>query len=74
VAGVCGLAPLLKVYLNKKGEFLNGRIVAFKQSHDKGLKRDSLNRVVARIKYLTETDFPQSGLNIDSSGVISTAN
>ncbi|MEO6852180.1 MAG: CapA family protein, partial [Mucilaginibacter sp.] len=70
VSGVCGLAPLLKVYLNKKGEFLRGNIVAFRQSHETGLERDTLNRVVKRIKYLTEKDFPNSGLDIDEDGVV----
>jgi hypothetical protein len=73
VLGVCGMAPLLKVYLNKKGEFLNGRIIAYKQTHLNGLERDSANRVVSRIKYLTETDFPQSGLIIGNGGLITPA-
>jgi len=70
VAGVCGLAPLLKVNLNKKGEFLNGQIISFKQTHLNGLEPDSLNNAAKRIKYLTEIDFPQSGLDISSSGAI----
>jgi poly-gamma-glutamate capsule biosynthesis protein CapA/YwtB (metallophosphatase superfamily) len=70
VDGVCGLAPLLKVYTNKKGEFLNGRIIALKQTHADGLMRDSSNKVIARIKYLTNVDFPDSGLNIADDGVI----
>lgn len=70
VAGVCGMAPLLKVYLNKKGEFLNGSIIAFRQSHERGLSRDTANGVVQRIKTLTESDFPESGLNIATDGQI----
>ena len=70
VSGVCGIAPLLKVSLNKKGEFLNGRIIAIKQSHLKGLERDTSNKVVARIKALTLADFPQSGLAIADNGMI----
>lgn len=70
VAGVCGMAPLLQVHLDKKGKFLNGKIIAFKQDHWKGLERDTLNRVISRIKYLTETDFPQSGLMISNNGLI----
>lgn len=70
VAGVCGMAPLLKVYLNKKGEFLNGSIISFRQTHEKGLLRDTMNRVVSRIKLLTEKDFPGSGLDIDDDGDI----
>lgn len=70
VEGVCGLAPLLKVYTNKKGEFLNGRIIAMKQTHADGLVRDSANKVVTRIKYLTAVDFPESGLDIADDGLI----
>jgi len=71
VAGVCGLAPLLKVKLNKKGEFLNGRIISLRQAHDKGLELDSLNRAAIRIRELTEADFPNAGLLISDKGEIS---
>ncbi len=70
VAGVCGYAPIVKVHVNKKGEFLNGRIIANKQTHEGGLERDTLNRVVARIKKLTQMDFPKSGLDIGDDGGI----
>jgi len=70
VAGVCGMAPLLKVYLDKNGVFLNGQIIALRQSHLTGLQRDTSNAVVARIKSLTQTDFPKSGLNIADDGQI----
>jgi hypothetical protein len=70
VDGVCGLSPLLKVNLNKKGEFLNGQIIALKQTHLNGLQRDSLNKVITRIQLLTKTDFPDSGLTIDDDGKI----
>jgi len=70
VSGNCGIAPLLKVYINKKGEFLSGRIIANKQTHDKGLEPDSLNRAIILIKMLTETDFPKSGLRILDDGEI----
>lgn len=71
VAGVCGLAPLLKVKLNKKGEFLKGRIISLRQAHDKGLELDSLNRAAIRIRELTEADFPDAGLLISNTGEIS---
>jgi hypothetical protein len=70
VEGVCGLAPLLKVNLNKKGEFLSGQIIALKQTHLNGLQRDSLNKVITRIKILTKADFPNSRLTIDDDGKI----
>lgn len=74
VAGVCGMAPLLKVKLNKQGEFISGNIIAFSQNHQYGLTRDTQNRVVKRIKLLTEKDFPESGLNIDDDGAITPEN
>lgn len=70
VVGVCGLAPLLKIYVNQKGEFLNGRIISFKQTHYKGLISDTLNMAAIRVKHLTQTDFPQSGLSISTKGLI----
>jgi poly-gamma-glutamate capsule biosynthesis protein CapA/YwtB (metallophosphatase superfamily) len=73
VSGICGMAPVLKVYLGKKGEFLSGRIIANRQTHEKGLERDTLNGVVSRIKWLTATDFEQPGLNISSDGKLTPA-
>lgn len=73
VAGVCGLAPLLKVHLNKKGEFLNARIISLRQDHSKGLGLDTLNRAAVRIKQLTEADFPDAGLVISDTGEVSPA-
>ena len=74
VAGVCGLAPILKVYVNKQGEFLNGRIISATQTHYDGLELDTLNKAAIRIKQLTETDFPDSGLKIDDDGTITLVN
>jgi len=73
VAGVCGMAPLLKLRITKKGQFLDGRIVSYKQTHDKGLMPDTLNRASKRIKLLTETDFEQPGLIISETGTITPA-
>jgi poly-gamma-glutamate capsule biosynthesis protein CapA/YwtB (metallophosphatase superfamily) len=70
VIGICGLAPLLKVYVNKKGTFLSGRIIANIQTHYNGLERDTLNRAVIKIKELTAADFPQPGLIISDDGLI----
>ncbi len=70
ISGVCGIAPLLKVSLNKKGEFKKGRIVSFRQTHQMGLFRDTTNSAAKRIKMLTEKDFPQSGLTITTDGNI----
>ena len=70
VDGVCGLSSLLKVYLNKKGEFLNGQVIALKQTHAGGLQRDSLNKVITRMQALTKADFLNPGLMIADDGKI----
>jgi hypothetical protein len=74
VAGICGLAPILKVYVNKQGEFLSGRIISATQTHYDGVKVDTLNKAAIRIKQLTETDFPESGLKIGDNGMITLVN
>jgi len=68
VEGVCGVAPLLKLYVNNKGEFLNGRIIAVKQSREAGLEPDANNFAIKRIKFLTAADFPKGRLKIDDDG------
>ncbi|MBD1393932.1 CapA family protein [Mucilaginibacter glaciei] len=70
VLGVCGLAPLLKVTLNKKGHFLSGRIVSYKQSHEVGLLADTANTAANRIRLLTKSDFELPGLIIADDGMI----
>ncbi|RFZ81259.1 CapA family protein [Mucilaginibacter terrenus] len=70
VAGVCGLAPMMKLRLTKNGRFLDGQIISFKQSHEFGLRRDTLNKASKRIKFLTETDFSNPGISISESGAI----
>ena len=71
VLGICGLAPLLKININKKGEFLNGRIVSYKQTHGRRLQIDSLNTASKKIKLLTLKDFPNTKLLITDDGRIS---
>jgi len=71
VDGVCGVAPLLKLYINKKGEFINGRIIAVKQTKEDGLERDRSNFEVKHIKMLTAADFPKGRLKIGDDGFMS---
>ena len=70
VKGVCGVAPLLKLYINKKGEFINGRIIAVKQTRQDGLEPDTTNFEVRRIKILTAADFPGGRLKIGDNGLM----
>ncbi|HEY8930315.1 MAG TPA: CapA family protein [Mucilaginibacter sp.] len=75
VAGPCGLAPILKVNINKKGEFLSGQIISATQTHYGGLQIDTLNKAAQRIRYLTQTDFPDAGVSIGDDGrIVKTGN
>ncbi|MCD8741114.1 CapA family protein [Mucilaginibacter roseus] len=70
-SGVCGLAPLLKLTINKKGEFAAGRIIATRQTYPRGIEIDTGNRVIKKIKSLNAADFPESPLVISNDGLLS---
>jgi hypothetical protein len=69
--GVNGIAPIVKVYLNKKGEFLQGKIFPVKQEGEGGPVPDSAGSVIKEIISLTKSDFPNSPLIISDEGKIS---
>ncbi|MCC6727063.1 MAG: CapA family protein [Saprospiraceae bacterium] len=69
--GPAGIAPIVKVFVNEKGEFQNGKIIAVYQQKTHGPKRDPEKKVVDKIKELTKADFPNSELSISEDGVIS---
>ncbi len=60
VSGNNGFAPLLKIYVDRKGTYLSARIISYKQTHFEGLQRDTLNSAYETMKALTAADFPQS--------------
>lgn len=68
--GPNGLAPMLKVFINNKGEFLNGKIVPFIQVGRGGVKYDSQNKVIKKIQNLLRTDIPEANLKISDDGTI----
>jgi len=70
IAGVCGIAPLLRVKINRKGEFINAQIISTQQSRINGLSVDTLNRAAKRMKWLTEVDFQKNGLQITEDGSV----
>ncbi len=70
LAGVSGIAPILKLYLNSEGDFLHGKITATYQDKMKGTKLDPANRVVKRMQQLVNQDIPESVIRIEDSGEI----
>jgi hypothetical protein len=70
LSGELGLAPIMQVYVNKKGEFIKGNIIPTKQ-----IKRgipifDSENKIVKVLQRLTKLDFPEGELLINDDGSI----
>lgn len=70
LSGELGLAPIMQVYVNKKGEFIRGNIIPTKQ-----IKRgipviDSENKIIKVLQRLTNLDFPDGDLIINDDGSI----
>lgn len=70
VAGINGLAPIVKVYTNREGEFLKGEIIPTIQDHTRGVRVDPEKSVIKIIQELSEKDFPESEIRIDENGLI----
>lgn len=70
LSGNLGLAPILKVYIKKNGEFEKGRIFPFKQVRKGFPVFDEEYRVVELIKHLSAKDFPESQIDIEDDGKI----
>ncbi len=70
LSGANGVAPIVKININKKGEFINGQIISAKQVGEGGTHLDIELQAVKIIKTLTETDIPESLLEIKSNGLI----
>jgi hypothetical protein len=70
VNGVNGIAPIIKVYTDKTGKFLKGKITPTYQTYATGVRVDPSKQVILKIQELTRKDFPESGTRIDDNGII----
>jgi hypothetical protein len=70
VAGINGLAPVIKVFTNPAGEFLKGEIIPTIQTHTTGVIVDPKKSVIKIIQELSEKDFPETEIQIDDNGII----
>jgi hypothetical protein len=71
LSGPNGIAPLVKVSVNVEGRFLGGRIIPVFQVYSGGVRIDPERRAIKKIRELTASDFPESGLVISDDGIIS---
>lgn len=70
VAGINGLAPIVKIFTNASGEFIQGQITPTIQTHTTGVQIDPAKSVIKIIKDLSKKDFPESEIEIDDNGLI----
>lgn len=68
--GVNGIAPLLKIFVNKKGDFLRGNIISVKQEGEGGPIPDKDFGAYNLIRELTASDFPGGHLQFTDSMAI----
>jgi hypothetical protein len=73
LSGALGVAPILKVYINKTGEFMSGDIISIRQM-GKGMPvLDYENNALDIIQKLTALDFPETGLVFYDDGDVEKA-
>jgi hypothetical protein len=70
LSGPNGIAPVVKVEVDREGRFRGGEVVSIYQPGEGGPRPDPAGRAVARLKELTETDFPDQELVVDSDGTL----
>jgi len=70
VAGVNGLAPIIKVYTDRAGKFHKAQITPTYQTYGTGVRIDPVKQIIKKIQELTKKDFPESGIQIDGDGLI----
>jgi len=69
--GPKGIAPIIKIFTNREGEFLYGDIIPIKQIGRGQPIIDRNHEVQAILSQLTKEDFPENGIVIGDSGRIS---
>lgn len=70
ISGVNGMAPMIKVSVNKDGEFQQAEIISGIQYKYQGTFIDDQNRAAKMIKQLTQEDIPESKLKISEEGIV----
>lgn len=70
LSGPNGIAPIIKVKVDRQGRFLQGEAVAIHQPGEGGPRIDPAGRALERLTTLSEMDFPDQDLVVDSDGVL----
>ena len=67
--GPNGIAPLLNIKINRKGDFLYADVLSVKQTKAKGLLLDDDCKVFEEMKRLTKLDFPETPLHFENDRI-----
>ncbi|MEX1202518.1 MAG: CapA family protein [Ferruginibacter sp.] len=70
LSGVSGIAPIVKVFVDKKGKFIYGQIFSIIQVGEGGPVVDTEQNALSEIIRLTKSDVPESSLIIEKNGLI----
>ncbi len=68
--GPNGIAPIVKVKVDSEGNFMQGEVISIYQPGEGGPMIDPAGRASAKLKALTEFDFPDQELVVDSDGIL----
>ncbi len=70
--GPNGVAPILKIKIDRNGNFISGNVISTEQTEDtgKGPSVDPDNKALNYLKELTKSDFPEGNLIITDNGEI----
>jgi poly-gamma-glutamate capsule biosynthesis protein CapA/YwtB (metallophosphatase superfamily) len=68
--GPNGIAPLLQLKVNSKGDFLFADVISVKQDKINRLTLDPAQAAFKKLKYLTDSDFPGHDLTFSKEGRI----
>jgi len=74
LTGPSGIAPLLQLKINRKGDFLFADVISVKQTKINGLRLDPTFAAFKKIRLLTNIDFPSHSLEFSSQGRIALKN
>jgi poly-gamma-glutamate capsule biosynthesis protein CapA/YwtB (metallophosphatase superfamily) len=70
IIGPGGIAPVMRVKVDKEGKFLSGRIVPIYQGEDGIVRVDPEKRAIKKIRELVALDFPDANYSVTENGEI----
>jgi hypothetical protein len=71
LSGPNGVAPIIKLRVNRQGEFLDGQVFSTYQVKGQGPRLDPEQRALQLLRELTASDFPNTPLRIANDGTLS---